>query len=39
MQQSRIGKLQEKLDQKLENGYPPDAPTLADVVNVTIDEP
>ncbi len=27
-----IGKLQDKLDQKLENGYPPDAPTLADIV-------
>ena len=26
-----IGKLQEKLDEKLENGYPPDAPTLADI--------
>jgi hypothetical protein len=34
-----VGKLQEKLDQKLENGYPPEAPTLADVLNVTVDEP
>jgi hypothetical protein len=27
-----VGKLQEKLDVKLENGYPPDAPTLQDVI-------
>jgi hypothetical protein len=27
-----IGKLQEKLDEKLENGNPPDAPTLADIL-------
>lgn len=34
-----VGKLQEKLDQKLESGYPPEAPTLADVINLTMDEP
>ena len=28
-----IGKLQEKLDDKLENGHPPDAPTLADLLD------
>ncbi len=27
-----VGKLQEKLDKKLTNGYPPDAPTINDVV-------
>jgi len=27
-----ITKLQEKLDEKLDNGHPPDAPTLADIV-------
>ncbi len=26
-----VGHLQQKLDEKLENGYPPDAPTLADI--------
>lgn len=34
-----IGKLQERLDVKRENIYPPEAPTLADVLNITIDEP
>jgi hypothetical protein len=28
-----ISKLQEKLDEKLENGHPPDAPTLADILD------
>ncbi len=28
-----IGKLQERLDVKLVNGYPPDTPTLADTIN------
>lgn len=27
-----VGELQAKLDEKLENNYPPDAPTLADIV-------
>ena len=27
-----VNKLQAKLDEKLENNYPPDAPTLADVI-------
>ena len=27
-----MGQLQSKLDEKLENGYPPDAPTLADII-------
>ena len=30
---SFISKLQEKLDEKLENGNPPDAPTLADIID------
>lgn len=33
-----IGKLQEKLDGKLESGYAPDAPTLADIISLTADE-
>ncbi len=31
--ESFINKLQEKLDDKLENGHPPDAPTLADMID------
>jgi hypothetical protein len=27
-----VSELQAKLDEKLENNYPPDAPTLADIV-------
>ena len=33
-----IGKLQDKLDAKLINGHPPDAPTLADVIKIDSDE-
>ena len=32
-----IGKLQEKLDARLKTGYPPDAPTLADVIKTDTD--
>jgi hypothetical protein len=33
-----IGKLQEKLDGKLESGYAPDAPTLTGILSFGADE-